>query len=57
MLSLEVGKVPDDLILRFLDESGGELTHDHPTNVLEAFQTMEQEFEIKQDEWVQEISN
>jgi hypothetical protein len=57
MLSLEVCEVPDDLILRFLDEAGGELTHDHPHNVLEAFQTVEQEFGIKQGEWVRENSN
>jgi hypothetical protein len=57
MLSLEVCEIPDDLILRFLDEAGAELTHEHPHDVLKTFQAMEQEFGINQDEWVKENSN
>ena len=50
LLSLEA-RGPDDLILRFLDHAGTELTHDHPHDVQDPFASVEQEFGIRYEEW------
>jgi hypothetical protein len=55
MLSIELCGTPNDLILRFLNHTGTELTHEHPHDVLEAFEMIEREFGIKQSHWKAEI--